>query len=231
MQQKQEQHWLWWNKTKSFQFRNNHYVVFCKWQQHSRFTVIIPKKLVLVKYRKWKVSWKLQWLGMGRGSFFPYSLVNPYLKTTSLNPYHGPSHRSSAMGKLGAQEELCLFLVPHPSAVKHPFPNSQLYVAALVCPCHVREGETQDPQHHSERRPWVELLSTQGIGWQHNTISICAVDDTGTGAAGTALMVNHGTSLQSITRCVAQHAEQREIKSNLYVSYEIVKRQQLSAES
>lgn len=49
------------------------------------FTVLILKKLLLYKYRKWKVSWKLKGLRMGRGFFFPHSLANPYLKSTSLN--------------------------------------------------------------------------------------------------------------------------------------------------
>lgn len=54
----------------------------------------------------------------------------------------------------------------------------------------------------------MEVVSTQGIAWQHHTICLCAVGDPS--ADGTAHMPNCGTSLQTIARCMAQRAEPRE---------------------
>lgn len=106
------------------------------------------------------------------------------------------------MGKLATHEGTVSSPVPHPSVVRHPFPNSQL-AAGLFCP-HIWRKEGPEPI----KEGMLEVaVSTQGnmVPFAHRQLAtVQMVLHTHTHTR------DHRTSLQSIDRCRVQHAEQRE---------------------
>jgi len=68
----------------------------------------------------------------------------------------------------------------------------------------------------------VELVTTQGVSWQQNTICICAGGDT----SERWYCTHDEPRYQSSPSPGAQHnvLSREEVKSNFYVSYRIVKK-------